>query len=183
MAPAVPSKCTRFLHRTRKETSSIEVLPVKFRSYARSAMKFFTAITLPGLLALTVCAQAQVSSTYTVSGTSGNYLLDFSFTNNETIPNYDIYFIEFYDATALFPSGPTGWSYYGPYGGGDGGYLDYGTDIPAMVQPYGGTESGFYVDDLSVTAPTSVDYDVYIADWVSESVPYTEIHGTDVPSG
>jgi hypothetical protein len=124
-------------------------------------------IAVLALLSAAVTVQAQPVVTYSVSGSSGDYTLDF--TVNNTTPGtqgQDIYFLGVYDPNGTVSGIPTGdYSLYGawnPYQFGQGG-----ADIPYNLSwldgedsdlPTGTTVSGFDVLDTSSTAPTSVDY-------------------------
>jgi hypothetical protein len=132
--------------------------------------------------------QAQPVITYSVSGSSGNYTLDFT-VNNQTpgTQGQDIYFWGVYDPNGIVSGSPLApgdyyqepWSPYTESGDGSTTPLTYNdtwfenvTDILGGLHflPTGTTLSGFDVLDTSVSAPTSVDYFAYGSD---NGVDYT----------
>ena len=124
--------------------------------------KYFGVICAVAMSLVAAEASAAFVS-YTVSGSSGNWTLDFSVTNDLGINNLDIYFFGV-DTTDVITGIPTvNWSLYGPYIYNDT-WLNYGASIPDMIQN-GETLSGFTVLNTGVSAPTSVNWFAYHYDW------------------
>jgi len=123
------------------------------------------------LLGALATAKAQPVVSYSVSGSSGNYTLNF--TVNNTTPgtqNQDIYFFGLYDPNATISGTPLGYALYGgysPYGSDGAGsptpltYNNAWIDQSYTYLPTGSTLSGFDLLDTSLTAPTSLDYFAY----------------------
>lgn len=112
---------------------------------------------------------APVSVTYTVSGTSGDYTLDFSFTNNETGTDQAIYLLGVYLNPSLGLSSVTGSpSPYDPTiftdwtnSGLGGSSIDYNNvwfDASISNLTPGETLTGFDVTAASATAPSFVNW-------------------------
>jgi hypothetical protein len=166
---------------------------IKHRKYERRLMKNkkFLAGMMFSFLALILVAPGFASPivTYTVSGSSGNWTLDFSVTNTLGVNNLDIYFFGItnpdYPTTV---SGPINWDIWpflpvNPYNwggpninfnvawGGMGGSLT----VPDMIQN-GETLSGFKSVYLTTDIPTNIQYIAYAYDWTAQTAVYT---GTD----
>jgi MYXO-CTERM domain-containing protein len=128
-------------------------------------------IFIGAMAALAVSGFAQLTGTYTVAGTSGNYLLDFTFGNNTPATNMFEYFIELDIPNGSFSSAPNDWYGYGPYDGYNVTFLNE-SNISTMIAPYGGSESGFYANDYALTAPTSISAEGYLYDWTGGGGTY-----------
>jgi hypothetical protein len=117
------------------------------------------------LLAYISGAQANpVDVTYTVSGSPGDWILNFSVTDNLGGTN-DLYFFGVSIGSPDIVGSPTGWSVRSGtwsnagYGGSSTTYDN--TWIAGCCSPYvlpGGTLSGFEVLDTSSVAPASVQW-------------------------
>jgi hypothetical protein len=133
---------------------------------------------IAGLCALTP-VQAQPVITYSISGSSGDYILDFT-VNNQTpgTQGMDIYFWGVFDPNGIVSGSPLApgdyhqepWSPYTETGDGSPTPLTYNDtwfenvlDIMDGVHflPTGTILSGFDVLDTSVSAPASLDYFAY----------------------
>ncbi len=112
---------------------------------------------------------APVNVTYTVSGSSGNYTLNFSFTNNELGTDQDIYFLGVYLNPALGLSSVTGSpSPYDPtvfptysvsgIGGSNIEYDNVWFDATVSNLAPGQTKSGFDVHVVSAVPPVAVPW-------------------------
>jgi PEP-CTERM motif len=134
--------------------------------------------------------QAQPVMTYTISGGSGNYTLDF--TVNNTTPGtegFDIYFWGVYDPNGTVSGIPTGfqflnWSPYSLDGSGSPTPLNYNIGwIESVYQSgqlaTGTTRSDFDVLDTSLTAPTSLNYFAY---GIDNGVDYTGPDNLTLPT-
>lgn len=111
-------------------------------------------------------------TSYSVSGSSGNWSLDFSVNNNLGGTN-DIYFFGVLLPARAITGSPTGWDPNGwpswnnsSYGGSNINYnnnwIDFDYTGPLTIQP-GQTLSGFVAHDTAATAPTSVQWFAYAA--------------------
>lgn len=126
------------------------------------------------LLAMTACLSmasvqaAQVDVQYSVSGSAGNWALDFSVTNNiqSSTSGMDIYFFGVRLPAGGIAGSPSGWNPStqpwdnSSYGGTDGFNnhwinFSYGNLDDIL---FGETLSGFSVNVTSATAPLSVDW-------------------------
>jgi hypothetical protein len=146
--------------------------------------------SLVALLAGNVYAAPIV--TYTISGSSGDWTLDFSVTNNLG-DNNNIYFfgvqLPARDITAS-PSGwdPDAWPSFNPSDYISGGpNIDYNNNwytpvegVPVIRIFNGQTLSGFTVHDTSLTAPTSVPWFAFAGDGTYSGTDY---FGTDTNPG
>ncbi len=115
--------------------------------------------------------------TYTVSGTSGNWQLDFSVTNSLGVNNLDIYFFGIVNpnsGTAMTSPTPN-WianNYDSVNTSGVGGpnitfnntWLDADTSIPDMIQN-GETLSGFTTVFNTASVPANITFNVSAFDW------------------
>ena len=110
-----------------------------------------------------VCA-SPVNVTYTVSGSAGAWIYDFSFANNIGGTN-DIYFLGVQLPTTQALGSPPNWGFYGThswsnmnYGGSSTIYNDSWTGNGLTS---GITLSGFEAEDTSLTALTSLPFYAY----------------------
>ena len=137
------------------------------------------ALAALGLSILTCNLRAQPLVSYTVSGSSGNYTLDFT-VNNTTPGTYgwDIYFFGVLVNGSVLGS-PAGYNsmHYstihttevtGP--AYDWPFNNIWIDPTYSLLPTGVNRSGFTVSDTDVSAPTSVQY---FAFGYNDGVPYT----------
>jgi len=121
--------------------------------------------------------------TYTTSGSSGNWLLDFSITNTLGVNNLDIYLFAIVnpDSGTAITSPTANWTYYNDiqfnpalYGGPDIQFNDAWQNIlyiPDMIQN-GDTLTGFNVIFNTASIPTNVQYVAFAADWTSGGATY-----------
>ena len=130
--------------------------------------------------AASITYAAPVTVSYTVTGTSGNYTLDFSFTNNLTGTDQDIYFVGVFLDPSLGVSTVTGSpgsfdpTIYPTYtvsglGGSDTIYDAVWLDPTVSDLAPGQTLSGFDVQVASATAPLAVPWFAL----ATGTVPYT----------
>ena len=129
-----------------------------------------SSLTALGFSALSSGLFAQPVVTYSVSGTSGDYSLDF--TINNATPGTDgqwIYFMGVDDVNGTVTGVPSPFAQYTPFSplayDGAGGPLLYNDvwlapDTDGIVAD-GTSLSGFTVLDTSATAPTSLPYFAY----------------------
>lgn len=128
-----------------------------------------TRLLLASALALPALADAgPIDVSYTVSGTPGNYTLDFSVTNNISA-GQSIYFLGVQLSQRDIVAGPAGWNpnlvthwNNTPFGGAVSNYND--NWILADANEYiafGSTLSGFKARVLDVVAPESVRWFAY----------------------
>jgi hypothetical protein len=108
-----------------------------------------------------------VDVNYTTSGTSGNWVLNFSVTNNIGI-NLDLYYWGVVLPGDTITGMPTNWTIYS-YGlnGANLAWMAvewYNFNYQAAIHN-GETKDGFPVSDTSVTAPTSVIWAAYLYDF------------------
>ena len=129
--------------------------------------RFASLALVTAALALTSAAYAGPVVTFTTSGTSGNYTLDFSVTNNLGNTN-DIYFFGVQLPARDIVASPGGfdpniWLTWdnSPYGGSSTIYNNNWIDFTFSSLPNGTTLSGFQAHTTSLTAPTSVPYFAY----------------------
>jgi len=128
------------------------------------------ASSLVFLAAASLLSAAPVTVTYTVTGGSGNYTLDFSFTNNETGTDQAIYLLGVYLNPSLglssvtgspSPYDPTVFSTWTNAGNGSGSNINYDDvwfDGSASNLTPGETLSGFDVRVDSVAPPSAVPW-------------------------
>jgi hypothetical protein len=132
---------------------------------ARRSTWLLISLCLVALLAGNVYAAPIV--TFSVSGVSGNYSLDFSVTNTLGGTN-DIYFFGVQLPARDITGSPPGWDpnawptwNNSGFGGSNTTYnnnwIDFSLNGPTTIQP-GQTLSGFVVHDTAATAPTSVPW-------------------------
>lgn len=130
--------------------------------------KSFIAALLASTLVVAVSeASAAPVVTYSVSGSSGNYVLDFSITNNLNL-GQDIYFfgvaLSQRNITAS-PSGfnPNAWPSWSnsPYGGSSQVYNNNWIDFSFANIPFAATVGGFEVTVNDLVAPTSINWFAY----------------------
>jgi len=112
-----------------------------------------------------------VSVNATGSGSSGNWLIDFSFSNTIGVNNMDIYFMGVNAPNATIVGIPTGYVDYGFYNGYNLSWLDYGTNLSAMIHN-GETKSGFTILDTSATQPSSISWFAYAFDWTGQQAEF-----------
>ena len=133
-------------------------------------MKKVVFLILMLLGALPTAQASPVDVSYTVSGSAGNWALNFSITNN-LVSTYDIYFVGVLLPTSNVIANPTGWyqpyglSSYNPgmYGGSNTNYDNLWQTAPGA---YGGTNfiapgqtlNGFQAISTAATLPTSVSW-------------------------
>lgn len=124
---------------------------------------FFAAIVAA---AVGVATADPVDVAYSVSGSAGNWTLDFSVTNNLNPADMDVYFFGVYLDTgrniAGSPSGfdPNVWSSWNnaPYGGSNIDYNNNWIDFTYANLLPGQTLSGFQALYTGASAPTSVNW-------------------------
>jgi hypothetical protein len=104
------------------------------------------------------------SASYTLSGSAGNWTLDFTFVNDLGVNDLDIYFVGFNLPGATYISSPSGWTDYGGFGGYGITPINYNASIADMIQN-GESLGGFKVLSSSLSAPTSVGWFAYHNDW------------------
>jgi hypothetical protein len=125
-----------------------------------------TLICSIGLAIVALANAGVVDASYTVSGTSGDYTLNFKFTNNSPVNNLDLYFLGVH-SNGTITGNPLTWGNWPGYGVGNTYYelnwLLY-TNSPDTIQP-GESLNGFLVHSTDVTAPTSVEFFGYLYDW------------------
>jgi hypothetical protein len=126
------------------------------------------ALSTVAVLGLAIAASAAPVVSYTVSGTSGDYTLDFSVTNTLGGTN-DIYFFgvlldsgrDIVGSPAGFgPNVWTSWNNSG-FGGSSLNYNNNWIDFSYSYLEPGQTVSGFDVMSTDATAPTSVNWFAY----------------------
>lgn len=129
------------------------------------------ALPLAVALAMGFAASNAVadSASYTLSGSAGNWTLDFTFVNDLGVNDLDIYFVGFNLPGATYISSPSGWSDYGGYAGYGVTPLNYGVSIPDMIQN-GESLGGFKILSSSLSAPTSVGWFAMHYDWAHDGV-------------
>jgi hypothetical protein len=128
-------------------------------------MKRYICLALLGAAAL---ATAAPTVSYSVSGTSGDYTLDFSVYNNMFGTSQDIYFFGVQLGARNITGSPTD---YDPnvwptwnnasYGGSSTIYNNNWIDLSFSQDAPGQTVSGFDVTISDLSAPTSVQYFLY----------------------
>ena len=167
--------------------NSGEAVKMKFRTLIAGA--FASALTFASAHA------NPVDVTYTVSGSAGDWTLDFSFTNNLGGTN-GIYFVGVnLPPTENIVGSPTGWGYWGapwtlsPSGtiyndpwcvGGPPGFGGCGSAGALTFSIFAGqTLSGFDVVDTALMAPSDVQF---FAVTVHGSLGNVEFEGTAVSS-
>ena len=119
------------------------------------------------LLALSIvgaASAAAVNVSYTVSGTSGAYVLDFS-VNNNIAAGQNLYFFGVKLGNRNIVGSPTGydpnrwpWWENSSFGGSSTRYDNVWIDTSFSHLGYGSTQSGFQVAVSDLTAPTSVQW-------------------------
>ena len=128
-----------------------------------------------------------IGVSYTVSGSAGDWTLDFSFTNN-SVAGQALYFMGVSLPAQDFGSIPSGFTpcgsgscVSGTYGGYDNVWLD--TTYPAIagIAP-GSSLSGFDVIVTAATAPTSVDWFAYTDNPSVGYIGYTGVAGSTTTS-
>ncbi len=126
-------------------------------------MNKFALAVMGAVLAANAMAAPSVS--YSVSGVSGNYVLDFSVTNNMLGTDQDIYFfgVSLSNRDIVASPGafdPNAWTTWNNavYGGNGTTYNNNWLDITFSSLTPGNTLSGFQVHSTDVAAPTSVSY-------------------------
>ena len=124
-----------------------------------------------------------VEASYTVSGTSGNWLVDFTFTNNFAQPNWSLYFAGIRVGATDIASSPAGYNNsYSSYpdfnlnaGAApvlwDGTFFDNNWYNPSANTLRSGTSlSGFKAVSHQAEAPTSIPWLVFVYNFEE---PYT----------
>jgi hypothetical protein len=149
--------------------------------------KFFAKLAALGALLIVASVGAfasPVGVSYTVSGSSGDWTLDFSVTNNVTA-GQNVYFfgvsLPAQDIVGTPAGAMAGCSScvsgtWNPYANGFGGpNTTYNNVWISFSLGFGSTLSGFEVQDNSSAAPTSVQWFAYSADptFPPGSYPYT----------
>jgi hypothetical protein len=144
---------------------------------AHQAKRFIACTLLAlGFSACSTTLFAQPAVTYTVSGSSGDFTLDFTLNNGSPgTEGMDAYFWGVYDANGTVSASP---SSYVPVGGpfspfGPIPYNNIWIDPTDSALPTGASLSGFDVLDTSATAPTSVPYFVYAESPGGSTLLYT----------
>lgn len=111
-------------------------------------MKRYVLLLLAVLVPTTFAMAIPITITYTVSGSAGNWILDFTVQNNISSPaGMDVYYFV-PDATGTVAGTPAGFFNYGDFGWMD---IDYGHLLP------GSSQSGFLYLLTDEVAPTSID--------------------------
>jgi hypothetical protein len=141
----------------------------RFGCALRMAMAV-AGLMLAVAVAPAVQAAPPVAATATVSGSSGAWVLDFSFTNNLGGTN-DIYFVAVYDISGTLIGSPAGfpqWNMgatYNPavYGGPNVNFNAVWIDNSATYTAFlpGTTVSGFQILDTSNDAPENLQWVVF----------------------
>ena len=148
-------------------------------------MKLAAAIAGLALLGAVAAVQASpVDVTFTTSGSAGNWVYDFSVTNN--LPSNEIYSFGVTSNSANSPSYPVGWTIgssglnWSIYGGSNTNYSNTWITCPTASCPAGHplvdvepgqTLSGFEVLDSGATPLTSVGW--YVTTVGVNGAPYT----------
>src|SRR5262245_42823975 len=121
-------------------------------------------------------AQSAPTVIYNVTGSSGNWVLDFSVTNNAGVSGQSLYFFGVKTAVRDIVGSPGGWNSNTwlswtntPYGGSSEVYNN--NWIFGSI-PNGGTASGFKVHTADLVAPATVK-------WFAFSVGGPDYPGTD----
>lgn len=127
--------------------------------------RLITRLAAATLAAAATCHAAQaapVDVSYTVSGSAGNWTLDFTLGDNEPAMTSGLYFFGVAVDNGVLTGSAPGfnswggtWSSNAYYGGSSTAYND--TWIGNYI-PYGASESGFLVHTTDATAPTSVQW-------------------------
>lgn len=140
------------------------------RSYFKSLINFVPVLAL--LVTSRACPANPIDVYYTASGTSGNYLLDFTVVNNMTSdPTQNIYFFGIELNNPTIQASPTGFdpNIFSKWdnsseGGSSTVYNAVWEDVPA-TSFLGGTSptslSGFTVKVTDATLPTTVNWFAY----------------------
>jgi hypothetical protein len=137
-------------------------------------------IALSCFAVVAVNALAAPTVTYTVSGSSGNYTLNFNVTNTATV-NQELYFFGVVANGSITGSpgtwDPTTWPTWNNSGFGgsstvyNNNWITFGNDVIADGQSL----SGFQVTVTDLVAPTSVQYFAYLFDVNgNDGQPYTD---------
>jgi len=124
-------------------------------------------LSILSLALVGLASAAAVNVNYTVSGTSGNYVLDFT-VNNNIQAGQEIYFfgVKLSDRNIISSPGnfdPDAWSSWGDnhfYGGSDTVYNNNWIGFGNGIQ-YGQSLSGFQVQITDLVAPTDVQWFAY----------------------
>ena len=136
-------------------------------------LKILGFLSVMALVSLVGAARANVvDATYTVSGSAGNWVYDFSFTNNIGGSN-QIYFLGIKLPATDIVGSPTGWGGLTIVGSPDGGTgTSYNNnwcvnscqhDLLAAPIASGSTLGGFQARDTSLIAQTSIPWFAYAA--------------------
>jgi hypothetical protein len=110
------------------------------------------------VVAITAFADPVVT-TYSISGSPGNWMLDFSVTNNIGISGMDVYYVGFSVPSGSISGLPANWIQYDTY---PLQAYDYGVSIPDMIQN-GETLGGFRVSVANL--PTQIPWFAYAYNW------------------
>ena len=137
------------------------------------------ALTLVAALVVPTQSQAQVTGTYTVSGSSGSWFINFMFTNGVATSPYGLSWIIGFSADIVTPTGaPTGYSLDNCLGN----YWGVDPCSPTGAQTNGiatgGSLSGFLGTSSRETIPDTIDFDYWFWDGNEEEGPVT--HATRV---
>ncbi len=123
------------------------------------------ALTLVAALVVPTQSQAQVTGTYTVSGSSGSWFINFMFTNGVATSPYGLSWIFGFSADIVTPTGaPTGYALNDCLGN------FWATDpcSPTGAEAYGiapgDSLSGFLGTSSRETIPDTIDFDYWIWD-------------------
>ena len=146
-------------------------------------------------LGIAISASAAPEVSYTSSGTSGDYTLDFSVTDTLGGSN-NIYFFGVYSTTGRDITGsppgfdPNVWSSWNNSGYGGDNTTYNNVWISGQIEP-GQTVSGFDVLSTAATVPTSVDWFAYAYGgvytggdnfWVPTNPGFQGVAGTPSPA-
>jgi hypothetical protein len=127
--------------------------------------KLLTGLIFVGMMAtMTTTALCAPIVTYNTSGSSSNWTLDFSVTNNLGVNDMDIYFFGVLLPAPNITGSPTNWLPFGIYNSYNNTWLNYGYSLPDLIHN-GETKSGFEALVNTVEAPTSVQWFAVAWDW------------------
>jgi hypothetical protein len=123
-----------------------------------------STLSILSLALVGLASGAAVNVSYTVTGTSGNYVIDFTVNNNITAGQNIYAFGVKLDRRNIVGS-PSGydpnivdWTELSSYGGTSTRYDNVWLDVSFSHLGYGSTLSGFKVAVSDLTAPTSVQW-------------------------
>jgi hypothetical protein len=165
----------RFLRIRQIDRTKMTLMKTSLFTTKRS---FTGSLLALGFTTLSTSLIAQPVLTYSVSGSSGDYTLDF--TVNNTTPGtqtQDIYLFGVDVPNGSFTGGPAGYATSGSFDNATVNLLD----STYSLLPSGTTLSGFDVFDSSATAPTSVPYYAYGYDFGADYTGPDNLGDADNP--